>query len=109
MKHIPSFNEFVNEGLNEATSDTTLFKVYFKPEFSYPDDATNTPLKPIFVQMNTGERTKIAAYTAIDKIEGYGKTTFDRLSPREYLGHTERTFAQLFTIVKSLQRVKFKK
>lgn len=95
-----------DESLDKATSDTVLYKVYFKPEYSLDDDSTNTPIKPVFVQMNTGERTKIAKYTAIEKISGYGKTTPDKLLAKDYMGTSEMSFADLFKMVKRLLKVK---
>jgi len=102
MKHILKFNEF----LNEATSDTVLYKVHFKPEYSIEGDRSNTPLDPVFVQMNTAERTKIANYTAVDKIGGFGKTTRDRLSAKDYINTTEMSFTELFKLIKILHKIK---
>jgi hypothetical protein len=102
MKHIHTFESF----LNEATSDTVLYKVHFKPEYSREDDSSNTPVQPVFVQMNTGERTKIANYAAIDKIGGHGKTTPDKLLAKDRLDTTEMSFADLFKLVKSLHKIK---
>jgi hypothetical protein len=62
MKRVKTY-----ESLNEATSDTVLYKVHFKPEYSLEGDSTNMAIKPVFVQMNTGERTKIGNYAAIEK------------------------------------------
>jgi hypothetical protein len=102
MKHIPTFENFVNE----ATSDTVLYKIKFKPEYSQENDTTNEPIKPVFVQMNTGERTKLANYAAIDNIGGYGKTTTDKLLAKDRLDTTEMTFSDLFKMIKTLHRVK---
>jgi len=101
--NIKTFESF----LDEATNDTVLYKVLFKPEYSKSDDNTNTSIKPVFVQMNTGERTKIANYAAIDKIGGYGKTSFDKLLIKDTLGTTQMEFPELFKLIKSLERVKF--
>jgi hypothetical protein len=103
MNHIQSFDEF----LNEATSDTVLYKISFKPEYSKRDDSSNTPIEPVFVQMNTGERTKIANYAAIDKIGGYGKTTFDKVLMKDTIGTSQMEFPALFQLIKSLERIKF--
>ncbi len=100
--------EFYPE-LLEATSDTILYKVYIKPEYSREDDKNNTPIDPIFVQMNTGERTKISNYAAIDKIGGYGKTTPDRLLAKDRLNSTEMAFSELFNLIKTLHKVKIHK
>lgn len=102
MNHIPSFDEY----LNEATSDTILYKVYFKPEYSRESDSSNTPIDPVFVQMNTAERTKIINYAAIDKIGGYGKTIPDMLLAKDRLNSIEITFTELFKLIKSLVKVK---
>jgi hypothetical protein len=106
MKNLNTFEEFLNESLTEATSDTILYKVHFKPGYSREDDKKNTPLDPVFVQMNTGERTKISNYAAIDKIGGYGKTTPDKLLAKDYIGVSEISFTELFKIIKTLHRVK---
>lgn len=92
--------------VNEATSDTILYKVYFKPEYSQEDDSSNTPIEPVFVQMNTGERTKISNYAAIDKIGGYGKTTPDTILAKDRLDTTEMSFTDLFKLVKTLHKIK---
>ena len=92
--------------LSEAASDTILFKVKFKPEYKL-DDSSNTPLKPIFVQMTKAERRKLAIYAAIDTISGYGSNTFDRLSSREKLGSSEMSFPEILKLVKSLYRIRF--
>ena len=105
MKHIHTFEGF----LNEATSDTVLYKVNFKPEYSRQDDSSNTPIEPVFVQMNTGERTKISNYAAIDKIGGYGKTTSDKLLAKDRLDATEMTFTDLFKLVKTLHKIKIQR
>ena len=102
MKHLQTFESF----LNEATSDTILYKIEFKPEYSRESDTTNVPIEPIFVQMNTSERTKIANYAAIDKIGGYGKTTYDRLYIKDRVGSTEMPFAELFNLIKTLHKLK---
>jgi len=94
---------------NEATSDTILYKVHFKPEYSDQNDSSNTPIKPVFVQMNTGERTKISNYAAVDKIGGYGKKTPDQLLAKDRIDVTEMTFAELFKLIKRLHRVKIYK
>lgn len=100
---------YVGESLNEATSDTILYKVHFKPEYSIEDDSTNTPIKPVFVQMNTGERTKIANYAAVEKIGGYGKTTPDMLLAKDRIDTKEMSFAELFKMIKSLHRIKIQR
>jgi len=105
MKHIQTFESF----LNETTTDTILYKVQFKPEYSKEDDSSNAPIEPVFVQMNTGERTKISNYAAIDKIGGYGKTTPDKMLAKDRLNTTEMSFTDLFKMVKSLQKIKIQK
>ena len=102
MKHLHTFESFVNE----ASSDTVLYKIFFKPEYSKRDDNNNTPIEPVFVQMNTGERTKIGNYAAIDKISGHGKNTFDKLLLKDTMGTTQMEFPELFKLIKSLERVK---
>jgi hypothetical protein len=105
MKHVHNFESF----LNEATSDTILYKVQFKPEYSREDDSSNTSIEPVFVQMNNGERTKISNYAAIDKIAGYGKTTPDKMLAKDRLNTTEMSFADLFKLVKTLHKIKIQK
>jgi len=102
MKHIKTFESF----LNEATTDTVLYKVEFKPEYSREDDGGNEPIPPVFVQMNTGERTKIANYAAVDKIGGYGRTTPDKLLAKDRLETAEMSFTELFKLIKSLHKIK---
>jgi hypothetical protein len=99
----------LKESLTEATSDTVLYKVHFKPEYSLDDDSTNTPIKPVFVQMNTAERTNIANYAAVEKIGGYGKTTTDRLLAKDRIDTKEMSFAELFKMIKSLHRIKIQR
>lgn len=105
MKHIKLFEDF----LNEATSDVILYKIQFKPEYSQEEDSSNTPIEPIFVQMNNSERTKLANYAAIDTIREYGKTSIDRLLAKDRLNSTEMTFSNLFKMVKTLHRIKIQR
>jgi hypothetical protein len=102
MKHVKLFEDFVNE----ATSDTILYKVFFKPEYSREDDSSNTPIEPVFVQMNTGERTKIANYAAVEKTSGYGTKTPDQLLAKDRVNTKEISFPELFKLIKTLHRVK---
>jgi hypothetical protein len=95
-----------DDGVVEATSDTVLYKVHFKPEYSREDDSTNTPIEPVFVRMNTGERTKLSNYAAIDKIGGYGDKTPDQLLARERIGTTTMEFPELFKLIKTLHKIK---
>ena len=99
--------EAVRRVVKEATSDTILYKVHFKPEYSREDDKTNEPLNPIFVRMNTGQRTKLSNYAAIEKIGGHGDKTPDMLSIRDTNKTTQMEYDKLFRLIKSLHRVKF--
>jgi len=98
--------EEVRRVIGEVNSDTILYKVHFKPEYSREDDPTNTPIPPVFVQMRTGERTKLSNYAAIDKIGGYGNKTPDMLLAKDRLGVNEMSFTNLFRLIKTLHRVK---
>ena len=98
--------EEVRRVIGEATSDTILYKVHFKPEYSREDDPTHTPINPVFVQMRTGERTKLSNYAAIDKIGGYGNKTPDMLMARDRVNTKEMSFSDLFKLIKKLHRVK---
>lgn len=98
--------EAIKQVLREATTDTILYKIHFKPEYSREDDKTNEPINPIFVRMNTGQRTKLSNYAAIDKIGGYGNKTPDMLLARDRLDTKEMSFTDLFRLVKTLHRVK---
>jgi hypothetical protein len=102
MKHIHTFESF----LNEATSDTILYKVFFKPEYSREEDPSNTPIEPVFVQMNTGERTRIANFAVVEKISGYGKKTPDQLLAKDRINTKEMAFPELFKLIKTLHKVK---
>jgi hypothetical protein len=98
--------EEVRRVIGEVNSDTILYKVHFKPEYSREDDPTNTPIPPVFVQMRTGERTKLSNYAAIDKIGGYGNKTPDMLLAKDRVGVNEMSFTNLFRLIKTLHRVK---
>jgi tartrate dehydratase alpha subunit/fumarate hydratase class I-like protein len=98
--------EAVRRVVKEATSDTILYKVHFKPEYSREDDPKNTPIDPVFVQMRTGERTKLNNYAAIDKIGGHGNKTPDMLLAKDRLDTKEMSFNDLFRLIKTLHRVK---
>lgn len=108
-KNVDAAQQLGQNGVNEATSDTILYRVEFKPEYSQESGLSNSPIDPVFVQMNTGERTKIAQYAAIDKIGGYGKTTFDALMAKDRINTSEITYAALFNMIKTLHRIKFKR
>jgi len=98
--------EEVRRVIGEVNSDIILYKVHFKPEYSREDDPTNTPIPPVFVQMRTGERTKLSNYAAIDKIGGYGNKTPDMLLAKDRVGVNEMSFTNLFRLIKTLHRVK---
>jgi len=98
--------EAIKQVLREATTDTILYKVHFKPEYSREDDKTNEPINPIFVRMNTGQRTKLSNYAAVEKIGGYGNKTPDMLGIRDTHNTTQMEFDKLFKLIKSLHRVK---
>ena len=104
LRHI--IREEVRRVIGEVNSDTILYKVHFKPEYSREDDPTHTPISPVFVQMRTGERTKLSNYAAIDKIGGYGNKTPDMLLAKDRLDTKEMSFTDLFRLIKTLHRVK---
>ena len=101
--------EAIKQVLREATTDTILYKVHFKPEYSREDDKANEPINPVFVRMNNGQRTKLSNYAAVEKIGGYGNKTPDMLGIRDTHNTTQMEFDKLFKLIKSLHRVKIHK
>ena len=98
--------EEIKQVTGKINSDVVLYKVHFKPEYSREDDPKNTPIDPVFVQMRTGERTKLNNYAAIDKIGGHGNKTPDMLLAKDRLDTKEMSFNDLFRLIKTLHRVK---
>lgn len=90
----------------ETSSNKTLYKVEFKPEFL---NSKNEPQSPIFTKMSMTERSKIANYAAVKQIGGFGNKSFNDLGIRDTSKSGQMEFPELLALTKSLQRVTIKR
>lgn len=97
MKHILTFEEFLNES---KSSSKILYKFTFND--SYKKDG-KTP-DPVFVQLTEPERNKASKYAAIDKVGGYGEKNVDQLSSSIRGDVKEVSYTELMDIIKSLKK-----
>lgn len=90
----------------ETSSNKTLYKVEFKPEFLNSKDESQSP---VFTKMSMTERSKIANYAAVKQIGGFGNRSFNDLGIRDTHKSGQMEFPELLALTKSLQRVTIKR